>query len=137
MPKRVETAFGNGKELPLYVKGVLADDPAIAEYSLERIWPETEHQTSADEYCADDVAVIGLGDGSVKPLRRGWHGPRPQERLQLRRGLPADAPPSSGIGQKIVRALAQQLGGELHRGPSSQGTRFLVRFPMQRVAAAA
>lgn len=43
---RVETAFGNGKELPLYVKGVLADDPAIAEYSLERIWPEIEHQGS-------------------------------------------------------------------------------------------
>ncbi|WP_434423916.1 hypothetical protein [Nannocystis pusilla] len=43
---RVETAFGDGKELPLYVKGVLADDPAIAEYSLERIWPEIEHQNS-------------------------------------------------------------------------------------------
>ncbi|MFZ6180820.1 hypothetical protein [Nannocystis pusilla] len=43
---KVETAFGDGKELPLYVKGVLADDPAIAEYSLERIWPEIEHQGS-------------------------------------------------------------------------------------------
>ncbi|WAS92049.1 hypothetical protein [Nannocystis punicea] len=43
---RVETAFGGGKELPLHVKGALADDPAIAEYSLDQIWPEIEHQGS-------------------------------------------------------------------------------------------
>ncbi|MDC0716942.1 hypothetical protein [Nannocystis bainbridge] len=43
---RVETAFGAGKALPLYVKGVLADEPAIAEYSLGQIWPEIEHQGS-------------------------------------------------------------------------------------------
>ncbi|MCY1055026.1 hypothetical protein [Nannocystis sp. SCPEA4] len=43
---RVETAYGGGKELPLHVKGVLADDPAIASYALDHIWPEIEHQGS-------------------------------------------------------------------------------------------
>ncbi|PCC72806.1 hypothetical protein SAMN02745121_01924 [Nannocystis exedens] len=43
---RVETAFGDARELPRYVHGVLADDPALAAYSLEQIWPEIEHQGS-------------------------------------------------------------------------------------------
>jgi hypothetical protein len=43
---RVETAFGDGRELPKYVNGVLADDPALAEYALAEIWPQIEHQGS-------------------------------------------------------------------------------------------
>jgi hypothetical protein len=34
-----------------------------------------------DEYCDEDVAVIGLGDGSVEPLRGEGNGPRSHERF--------------------------------------------------------
>ena len=44
-----DSAMGGAKELPTMVKGVLADDEAIAHYALERIWVEIEHQGSLYE----------------------------------------------------------------------------------------
>lgn len=41
-----DSAMGGAKELPTMVKGVLADDDAVARYTLERIWFEIEHQGS-------------------------------------------------------------------------------------------
>ncbi len=41
-----DSAMGGAKGLPTLVKGVLADDEAVANYALERIWYEIEHQGS-------------------------------------------------------------------------------------------
>ena len=41
----------------------------------------------------------------------------------------ATAPPGTGFGQKLVRSLAQQLGGALTIEADSEGTRCELRFP--------
>jgi two-component sensor histidine kinase len=47
-------------------------------------------------------------------------------------GLPADFDPAAqpGLGMKVIRALAMQLGGKLEVDRPAQGTRFSIRFPV-------